>query len=496
LATAADDGAAWPRRLGEPVRRHWKRWLFLTHRWIGIVTCLFFAIWFVSGLVMLYVPFPGLSRSERLAGNAPIDWRQVRAQPDATAARTIALEMQGARPVWRIDGWDGTRRTVAADQRAVDRTDATDARDVAARFGKAPVVSLPSVERDQWTVAGGYDLHRPLWKADLAGPGGRVLYVSSRGGGVVLDTNARERFWNWLGSIPHWIYPTVIRQDNAVWRQVVMWVSGPCIVGAVAGMWIGILRTRLGKRRFKGGRTTPYRGWMEWHHWAGLIGGLFLVAWIFSGWLSVDPFRFFASPGIDPSGEAAYAGGDPPRIDPAALATHAAGAKRIELYRAAGRPLLSVERAAGPAQVLDAATLAPARIDRGALIAAARRLMPDAAIERTEILHAADAYWYDVAGDPVLPVLRIRFADAAGTWAHIDPATGRLLGDMDRRRRVYRWAFDLLHRWDLNGLTQHRPARDVLLWLMSILGLVTSITGIKIGWVRLRQHIRHRAHAD
>ena len=37
------------------------KWLYLTHRWIGIVTCLLCAVWFISGLVMVYVPYPGLS---------------------------------------------------------------------------------------------------------------------------------------------------------------------------------------------------------------------------------------------------------------------------------------------------------------------------------------------------------------------------------------------------------------------------------------------------
>ena len=78
--------------------------------------------------------------------------------------------------------------------------------------------------------------------------------------------------------MPPWLYPTILRQDDAAWRQVVLWVSGPCVAAAVTGMWIGILRTRLGRRRFKGGRTTPYRGWMLWHHVAGLVGGLFLIA--------------------------------------------------------------------------------------------------------------------------------------------------------------------------------------------------------------------------
>ncbi|WP_169805663.1 hypothetical protein [Novosphingobium rosa] len=36
---------------------------------------------------------------------------------------------------------------------------------------------------------------------------------------------------------------------------------------------------------------TPFDGWMLWHHVAGMMGGSFLLAWIFSGWLSVDPWR-------------------------------------------------------------------------------------------------------------------------------------------------------------------------------------------------------------
>lgn len=32
-----------------------KRHLYLWHRWLGIALCLFMALWFVSGIVMLYV---------------------------------------------------------------------------------------------------------------------------------------------------------------------------------------------------------------------------------------------------------------------------------------------------------------------------------------------------------------------------------------------------------------------------------------------------------
>jgi len=77
-----------------------KRWLYLTHRWIGIVTCLLIAMWFASGLVMLYVPFPDLTGEEWLEGQRPIAWEQVTVGPREVAeglpgARSLALEMRG-----------------------------------------------------------------------------------------------------------------------------------------------------------------------------------------------------------------------------------------------------------------------------------------------------------------------------------------------------------------------------------------------------------------
>ena len=34
-----------------------KPWLYHGHRWLGILTCLLFATWFISGVVMMYVGF-------------------------------------------------------------------------------------------------------------------------------------------------------------------------------------------------------------------------------------------------------------------------------------------------------------------------------------------------------------------------------------------------------------------------------------------------------
>ena len=45
-----------------------KRTLYLVHRWLGIIMCLFIGMWFFSGVVMMYMGFPSLTETERLEG--------------------------------------------------------------------------------------------------------------------------------------------------------------------------------------------------------------------------------------------------------------------------------------------------------------------------------------------------------------------------------------------------------------------------------------------
>lgn len=479
-----------------------RRWLYLTHRWIGIASCLLFAMWFVSGLVMIYVPYPSLTLEKRVAGAEPIDWRQVTQPPPAGVAgppQSLELEMRDGVPVWRMTDWDGMRLTVpAASDATLAPVDAAYAARVAGHFARhGNVASVMPLERDQWTVAGGFNRHRPLWKVALDDAAATQLYVSSSTGSVVLTTTGNERFWNWLGSVPHWIYPTVLRQNGEAWRQAVLWLSGPCIAAAVTGIWIGILRTRVRERRFKGGRMTPYHGWMLWHHIAGLAGGFFLLAWIFSGWLSVDPGHLFAGSGPDEDAVQDYSAGTlMPALDLRQLGAMAQGARLVRVTGDAGQWRVSLFDAAAQRRVLALRDLtpAPAAAARPAIEQAARQLMAGHALLRSDWLTGQDAYYYGVTEPPRLPVLRLRFDDPAATWLYIDPQTGTVARSVTRRDRVYRWLFDLLHRWDFNVLNTHRPARDILLWAFSIAGLVTSVSGIWIGWKRLT-HRPHRRKA-
>ncbi|WP_343527800.1 PepSY domain-containing protein [Sphingomonas sp.] len=462
------------------------RLAFLVHRWAGIVACLFFAMWFASGLVMLYMPYPALSPAQGWAGAEPIDWSRVgRAPQGQGGARRITLEMRDGAPVWRIDGAEGDTHILSAEAGAVPvAVDTAYVRRVAARFGGAEVARVEAIGHDQWTVAGGFDRHRPLWKADLVDAARTELYVSSLTGQVVQRTTRSQRVWNWLGSVPHWIYPTVLRRDGGLWRQVVMWVSGPCIAVALTGLWIGILRLRAGRRRYRDGRMTPYRGWMLWHHVSGLLGGAMLTTWIVSGWLSVDPGHAFAGSAAPPEAMRAYAGqaGEPVALD--RLARIAVGARSVEWSGDAGLKRIAIDRASPHPRWLDRQSLAPAR---ASIPARAAMLVPGGRLVASERLARPDFYW---TSPTRLPVVRMRFDDPAATWLYVDPMSGALVQRQDRTRRAYRWVYTLLHTWDWPWLTARRPAWDAWMWLWSIAGMVLSVSGVVVGWRRLRRPAR------
>src|SRR5690606_2841106 len=152
---------------------------------------------------------------------------------------------------------------------------------------------LGTVDRDQWTVSAEFDRHRPLHLFALDDPDGTLWYLSSTTGELVQASTRTERFWNWLGSVPHWLYPTVLRQNGPLWINVVIATSLVGLFLTAIGVYIGIARL---KRR-PSGRWSPYRGLALWHHWLGLAFGALTLTWLVSGLLSVNPWGLLSTSG-------------------------------------------------------------------------------------------------------------------------------------------------------------------------------------------------------
>jgi hypothetical protein len=265
-------------------------------------------------------------------------------------------------------------------------------------------------------------------------------------------------------------------------------------VATLAGTVVGVMRWRFAGR-YKSGSRSPYRGFMmRWHHITGLLFALVTLTWIFSGLMSMNPWRIFDSGA--PALRVAAMNGGPLVIGerdaaPAVLLA-AAGREVRELQweRVDGRTLVLARGAAGRPLLLSSDGGRTA-IDEAALKAAVARLLPDA-VARIELLRAYDLHYYArdahtmMGGtEKPLPVWRVVFDDAQQTWVHVDPSTGAVLGRSDRTRRASRWLFAMLHSWDWLPLLERRPLWDIVLVLLSLGGAALSLTGVVIGWRRL-----------
>ncbi|MCY3773890.1 MAG: PepSY domain-containing protein [Gemmatimonadetes bacterium] len=285
----------------------YKRWLYLGHRWLGICMCLLVAMWFFSGVVMMYVGFPQLTRAERLAALPVLEPDKLWTGPaellqcldPAQTIEELRLTTVLGRPAWLLRTGDGNHHGLFADNGGVigeiDDEDAVHASRVYVH--STGLSSIQPVHKalllvDQWSVSSSLHPHRPLHSVALNDPAGTELYVSSVTGEVVRDTNALERGWNWLGANLHWIYPVQLRQHVSVWHWVVVVLSLAGLVSMVTGAVIGFLRLRF-RRRYRGKDVTPYRGTLKLHHILGLIFVIPLTTFLLSGLLSMNPWGVF-----------------------------------------------------------------------------------------------------------------------------------------------------------------------------------------------------------
>lgn len=493
--------------------QHAKRWLYLVHRWAGVVLCTFFAMWFFSGVVMMYVGYPKLTATERLEHLAPLRGAPIALEP-ADALRAAGMDgkpladlrlavASGGRAVYLLQPEGAPKRQPATVVdaatgevlRSVDAGRATASAQAFAGASEGAPRHLGTLDEDAFTHSRALDAHRPLHRLALGDAAGTEVYVSGTTGEVVRDATRSERGWNYLGAWIHWLYPFRGNVFNAWWADIVNWLSIAGIVLTLTGTVVGVLRWRF-TRRYKNGSRSPYRGFMmRWHHVFGLLFAAVTLTWIFSGLMSMNPWKIFDS-GAPALRQQAMHGG--PLVVPAQaasvqalLAAASPNTRELRWVRHAGHTLVLAASPTGAPAVLDAATAQAQTFNAQSLQDAAARLVA-APVARAELLRDYDLHYYSRAahtmtggGDKPLPVLRVVFADAHATWVHIDPHTGAVLDKSDTHRRASRWLFALLHSWDWAPLLASRPLWDVLLIVLSLGGGVLSATGVVVGWRRL-----------
>jgi uncharacterized iron-regulated membrane protein len=487
------------------------RQLFLWHRWLGIGLCIFMALWFISGIVMLYIGYPKLSPAEHLKAlpelsrtSSYIDIEKAfLSTGQSTEPRKISLSSIADEPVYlfkfpkmatiAINAISGERINSINQQQAL--------KSARAFYNGLEPQYLGLIDRDTWTLSRGLDDERPLHVVKIEDDEQRLLYISSHSGLIVRDATLMERIWGWIGAWLHWIYPL---KTMPWWADMIIYLSLIATVMSVLGQYLGIKRWRF-STTYRSGSHSPYQtAFARWHHIGGLLFGFVLIAWIFSGLLSMGPWHLLANQSQLPvkkyENTSLSALKSPWSITELLTKFNESGLQPKELtwHKINGQFWLTAYNDTGQSRVIplfgsgDVKSLIPIE----SLLKGLENIAPLQAFHY-EWLEKYDFYYYgrqqqSMYGSRIkpLPILRVKFSDPAKTWLHIDPASGEILANIDQRRRVARWLFNLLHSWDLNALLDRPLLRELLIIAFSLGGLVICISGIVVGWRRVKRKTR------
>lgn len=462
------------------------------HRWIGIATCLIFAAWFASGAVMLFQPFPSLSHPAQMALQAPIAPTKDLVAPARVAAaipsaETLRLVQRAGRPAYVVEGGGVLQAVEARTGARLPPLSPAQALAEAHRILGPAASATGPFDYDQWVVHNRFDPARPFYRLDANDAEGTQLYVSARSGELLQRTRRSERAWNWPGAVLHWIYVTPLRESWRAWDAVVWWLSLVCMLVAIVGMILGIVRMAAARRLHPPRLSFFRRRWLRWHHLLGLGAGLFVLGWIVSGWLSMDHGRLF-SRGMPTEAQArAYAGcslGEVlVQVDPTRLA--AGQVREIGVTPLGCRPVVARIAADGSVERVDGAGR---RIDDAAMRTLVRRAVaagwPQAAAAR--VLPADPTAIYALAEGWPRSAWQIRPHTPSAPDIYVDGDTGQLLTVMDSSRAAYAWVYYALHTGNVPGLTTRPLLRRILLLIPLAAGFLFSVTGVVLGWQRLR----------
>jgi uncharacterized iron-regulated membrane protein len=489
-----------------------RRMVFLVHRWTGVLMCVLMALWFVSGMVMLFVGYPKLTPWERLGGLPSLPASSCCVAVEAALAKSrapgevkgIVLTSIGGRPQYVLLDADGGRFAVDAvsgERVAVGPTQALAAARSFMHGAGGEYAGL--VIEDRWTHSRSLNPHRPLHVVDMRDAATTRLYVSSATGQVVLDAPRAERLWNFVGAWLHWLYMFRDRPTDPVWSWTVIVLSGVGVVAAFTGALNGIWRWRFAGA-YKSGSKSPFReAYLRWHHILGLVFGTVLLTWIFSGLMSMNPVGVFDARGARPD-VAAFEGGSPsavrlpvgvPRVL-AMLSAQGFRASELEWRVLGGQPYILARNGRGQTRLVVAdgdAYAVREQWPEPVLVEAARRLLP-APMSGYALLHDYDAYYFKRqvqsmygADERRLPVLRVAFGDPGATWVHLDGYTGQVESNLDRSARVGRWLFNFLHSWDLPAMLGASWLREAALLALGLGGVLLSSTAVVLGTRRMRK---------
>ena len=477
------------------------RLILRIHRILGTVLSILFLMWFLSGMVMMYHTYPSLSNEERMAHAEQLT-KGESVLPTIVHPPLSALSLQqvAGRPVLTMTDSLGERLVDAQTGQGINRISAAQLQQIANRWHASHASSSGAVLKDTlnaidiWLIGAMPFKEYPIYHYNLNDSKGSELYLSSRTGRPLQLTDRESRFWAWVGAIPHWIYITKLRATGRQpWTNTVLWISGFGIAMTLSGLIIG-LRSMYQARRRKSSRhhrdkmaITPYKKPLfRWHHLLGLCFGLFVLTWIFSGFMSLaDAPQLIWPTHEEHSAREVYA--DSLQLHHFTLDVNRVVAsdnvRRIEWMQMGTHCFYHVWTA-NDEYLVDATDSLPRRT------MLTGKQCESITGGKAEMIDHYDNYYVSQKRHLPLPVWRVTVNDADRSTYYINPKTGDCRY-YNTNRRAGKWMYTGLHALNIPFFVEHQALRKGILWALLLGGTAVSVTGVLLS-VRYVRRLLHR----
>ena len=470
------------------------------HRILGTCLGILFLMWFVSGIVMMYHTYPRIEKKQALAFAEDIDTSMlpmrelVNELPVREPVRSISLGKRAGENVIRVSTERDEFLLNARTGLPLERFTTGQLQQVANRWSAGGAMLKDTLTQiDVWLI-GVYPFKDfPVYHYCFPDGEKGELYLSSRTGDALQYTTWKSRFWAWVGAIPHWIYIKQFRaHGRQPWTNIVLWVSGIGILMTLSGLYVGIRSFGVALKRHK--RGTPYRKRLfRWHHLSGLCFGLFTLAWIFSGFMSLAQVPQWVSKVHEPRNVREEINGSSLALEIFRLdcrnILEQDGIKNLTWMTLGGYPCYKVETE-DETYLIDATAVSEVNrlvVDERFCREMMQRIRGKKLPVDVTLLTEYDNYYISLKKALPLPVYKIEVQDADKSCYYLNPEDGscRYFNENARYRS---WMYKGLHCFSTTFFAHNPLARHILMWIFLLGGCALSTTGVILSIRRMSRY--------
>lgn len=470
------------------------------HRILGTALSILFLVWFLSGIVMIYHTFPRVYANEQIAHmeslgseSLPcIDSIQARL-PQGEELRGLSVNRFLGQTIIHVQTSKGVIDLPANNGESLPDVNWDLVERTAKAWCDAPVAKVDTLrDLEQWIPFGSMRKDLPIYKFHFDDEARTQLFISSQTGKVLQETTRENRFWAWLGAIPHWVYFTWLRQDSKLWSDVVVWLSGIGCIMVIAGIYMGVRSWLFARKRGKG--LSPYKNrWFRWHHVTGFVFGLFALTFAYSGMMSLASVQDFGiKPKLDFNPSMALRQMKPL---PQTYVTDYRSAiavypevRQIDWSSWGSVPFYTLHMPQNKKLYIDArcTEVKPLNMSQNDIETVIRQIHGDQAAISSSMLQEYDNYYINRKRSLPLPVWKVKVSDADNSTYYVDPQSGQQRY-MSTPGRLNFISYQALHTLSFKVLVDHPTLWYIVMWMLQLGGAIVSATGV---WLAVKYLIR------